>query len=535
MSLYIEKLSHNGYTTYQNKKTENVAVCNANINFSKDKLDKSKDGKFSTSEAMKNFGKGLISPITSMFSSPKNIAIGAGMIAGSMILLAATGGAAAPILVAAGIGMGVIQAGNGVYKIIKAKNNDDVEKAFYDIGGATSTIGLSMMGAKSSLKQANIKTDGLNFLTATQKCFNSSKSLATESFDVFKSGYYRANLNNALKFVTQPRSLRKFSNELFKEGQEHFEESFNAVKEALPEEFRTSLKGRSKCELSIYEKLVKERTIDLNHKIKKVKNCADFSDEIKQIKISKLLAEKKEITRNKDLVKDKVQDLYGARLTLNDVNPRSINKIITSLVNAIKKGDIEILKIKNYRGANSNFGGNTEFYFSEAQVRKIQDISGPMECVFTEKHSGYTATQMNIRSKSGAIIELQIRGEHVHDLAKIEHIPYDLREGKDIAKGNNQIGIILARIQKAIKKLNEEQFIEYEKYIYNRFVYAQAKEFGKSATKPTLPDGTNPILSVENLEVAYKQAKSFAPGSIKLPFNLNSQIAFATGIENLSN
>lgn len=504
------------------------------INFTHGNLDKSKDGKFSTSEAMKNFSKGLISPLTNMFSSPKNFAIGTGMIVGSSLLLAGTGGAAAPLLVAVGVGLGAMQAGEGAYKIIKAKNGDDIEKACYDIGGATSTIGLSMMGAKSSLKQANLEPSGFNFLTATQKCFTSSKTLATESLDVFKSGYYRTNLSNSLKFITQPRSLRKFSNELFKEGQENFQEAFNAVRDALPEEFRPHLKGRSKCELSIYEKLVKEKTTNINNKIERITNYKGFTKQVKQEKISKLIAERKKITKDKGLAKDKVQDLYGARLNLEDVSPKSIDKIVASLVNAIKKGDIEISKIYNYRGNNSIFLGRTKFYFSKKQVRSIQDVSGPMECTFTKKHSGYTATQMKIKSKNGAIMELQIRGKHVHDLAKVEHIPYDLREGKDIAKGNNKIGIILTKIQKAIKKLDEKQFTEYDKYIYENYVYAQAKEISKPAAKPTLPKGINPILSVENLKNAYNQSKILSPGLIKLPFNLRTQVAFATGVENLS-
>ena len=49
----------------------------------------SKDGKFSLWEAAKNFGKGLISPITGMFSSKKNFLIGAGMIIGGAVLVAA--------------------------------------------------------------------------------------------------------------------------------------------------------------------------------------------------------------------------------------------------------------------------------------------------------------------------------------------------------------------------------------------------------------------------------------------------------------
>ena len=43
-----------------------------------------------------------------------------------------------------------------VYEIANAQNSQDIENAFYDFGGATSTIGLSIVGAKPSLKQAGI-------------------------------------------------------------------------------------------------------------------------------------------------------------------------------------------------------------------------------------------------------------------------------------------------------------------------------------------------------------------------------------------
>jgi hypothetical protein len=536
LSLIINKISNNIYEKNQNKKPDNIYVPMQGNNSLTNNTDKTQDRKFSTSEALKNFAKGMISPVTSMFSSMKNFAIGAGMIAGSALLLAATGGAAAPLLVVTGVSMGLIQAGGAAYKITKAKNGDDVEKAFYDIGGATSVIGLSVLGAKSSLKQANLEIDGLSSLSSVRTCFTSVKKLSQENFNVFKSGYYRVNLSNTFKFLAQPKSLRQFSNELFKEGQENFLSTFDNLKNALPKEFRPYLRGRSKCELSIYEKLIKERTSGFRNKIEKIQNVSEFSEEIKQQKIAQLLERTKKLATDKSLAKENVHDLYGMRLNLRDIGKESTDKIVNSLIEAIQKGDIKILEIENYRGANSNFSSWTKFYFSPAQIRKLQEVSSnPIEIVFQKKHSGYTATQMKIQSKNGAIMEFQIRGEHVHDLAKIEHIPYDLRQGKDIAKGNNQIGIILTKVQKAIKQLNEKQFVEYERYIYENYVYAQAQEFGKPAIKPPLPEGMNPVLSVESLTDLYQQAKSLSPGGIELPFNVYSQAAFITGAQNLPN
>lgn len=130
-------------------------------------INESNDGKFSIKEAGKNFLKGLISPITSMFESKENFLMGAAMLIGGAALMIGTGGAAAPLLLAVGLGMGAVQAGTAVYKIATAKDGDDVEKAFYDAGAATGTIGLSVVGAKASLKGIS-PTSGMNVSSASQ-------------------------------------------------------------------------------------------------------------------------------------------------------------------------------------------------------------------------------------------------------------------------------------------------------------------------------------------------------------------------------
>lgn len=521
----------NLYTDYQKQNNSNVPIYMTSKGMESDKFDKSNDGKFSLSQAMKNFGEGLVSPITSLFSSAKNFVIGTGMIAGSLILVAATGGAAAPILVAVGVGMGAIQAGKAVLNVVSAQNGDDLEKAFYDIGGATSTLGLSVLGAKSALKQADIETEGLNLLSATKKCFTSFKNLAQEGFESFTSGHYRINLSNAFKVMTQPRSLKKYSREVSKDGEENFESSFNALKNVFPEEFKPYLKGRNKCEISIYENMVKERTTVIDEKIKKIKAFSEFSDKIKQEKINELLAERKKITTDAEYAKSKVEDLLGARLILDDVSPKNINKLVSELSELIENGDIKLTEIENYRGVNKKYKGENQFYFSPSQVEKLRKISGTVEVRNASKPIGYTAVQMKVQPRGGKIIELQIRGKHVDEFADIEHIPYDLRQGKDISKGNNKIGILLTKVQKAIRNLNEKQYAKYQEYIYNNYVYAQAKELGKQAKEPILPEGIDSILSVENLRILREQTKGLISGTVKDPLNLYSQLPIVAGGE----
>ncbi len=129
------------------------------------------DGKISGKEKLVNFGKGIVSPVTIMFKSPKNFAIGALGIAGSGLLIAATGGAIAPVMVAAG----VVGGGIGLLK-----------------------SGYSAINAKAALKGAGIDTKGMNFLKSTIECFKSVPSQVGKSAGAFASGEALTNIKNVL-------------------------------------------------------------------------------------------------------------------------------------------------------------------------------------------------------------------------------------------------------------------------------------------------------------------------------------------------
>ncbi len=156
------------------------------------------DGKISAKEKLINFGKGVISPVTAMFSSPKNFIIGTAGIAGGGLLIAATGGAVAPVIAAAGViggGIGLLKSG---YSAMNAKTDDEARKAWQGIGlGSAATIG-SIAGSKAALKSAGIDTNGINALKATVQCFKSVPVQVGKSVTAFTSGKAILNIKNAL-------------------------------------------------------------------------------------------------------------------------------------------------------------------------------------------------------------------------------------------------------------------------------------------------------------------------------------------------
>lgn len=129
------------------------------------------DGKIPFKEKVKNFAKGFVQPIKTMFSSPKNIALTAGAMIAGGALIALSGGALAPVFVAAGAIAGAVQIGKGIYKQATAKTDDQARQAWQNMGSGTFSLGSSALCAKTSLKVAgaeNVKDMGT--FSALIKC-----------------------------------------------------------------------------------------------------------------------------------------------------------------------------------------------------------------------------------------------------------------------------------------------------------------------------------------------------------------------------
>ena len=128
------------------------------------------DGKISFKEKVKNFGKGLVAPIKNMFSSPKNIAITALSALACAAIIGVTGGAAAPVFVAAGLIGGGAQIIKGIQQQSKATTDAQAANAWQNMGSGTFTVGVSALSAKASLKANGTDVSGMSTLKAAGKC-----------------------------------------------------------------------------------------------------------------------------------------------------------------------------------------------------------------------------------------------------------------------------------------------------------------------------------------------------------------------------
>ena len=161
------------------------------------------DGKISTADKVKSFLKGVVSPVTSMFSSPKNFAIGALSMAAGAALIVATGGAAAPLFVAAGLVGGTIQFAKSAYGAAVATTDDEARAAWQGMGTGAGAVAGSVAGSKTALNTAGVNTAKTGIFASVVECFKAIPSCLSKSFNSFSSGAALVNLKSALGIKSQ--------------------------------------------------------------------------------------------------------------------------------------------------------------------------------------------------------------------------------------------------------------------------------------------------------------------------------------------
>ena len=161
------------------------------------------DGKISTADKVKSFLKGVVSPVASMFSSPKNFATGALSMAAGAALIVATGGAAAPLFIAAGLVGGTIQFAKSAYGAAVATTDDEARAAWQGMGTGAGAVAGSVAGSKTALNAAGVNTAKTGIFTSVVECFKAIPSCLSKSFNSFSSGAALVNLKSALGIKSQ--------------------------------------------------------------------------------------------------------------------------------------------------------------------------------------------------------------------------------------------------------------------------------------------------------------------------------------------
>ncbi len=151
------------------------------------------DGNISAKEALKSFGKGLFGIVKTAVNHP--FATMATIAAGAAITVA-SGGAALPVMVAAGVVCGGVQIGTGIYGAVTADSDAKAKESFEKIGNGTFSAAASVLGAKSALKSASTagvssaqNTENMNAIQATMQCFKSAPEAVSSSLTNVKANF----------------------------------------------------------------------------------------------------------------------------------------------------------------------------------------------------------------------------------------------------------------------------------------------------------------------------------------------------------
>ena len=120
------------------------------------------------------------------------------------------------------------------------------------------------------------------------------------------------------------------------------------------------------------------------------------------------------------------------------------------------------------------------------------------------RKSGYTALQINFKLPNGQIFEWQFRGEKINIFAEAEHVPYDLRTGKDIIAAHPELEPLYKPMEKLLSPstMSDPQFKKYNQYLTDYYKHLRKLELGFDSVEPKLSDygDLDVRLSGKNLE-----------------------------------
>ena len=196
-----------------------------------------------------------------------------------------------------------------------------------------------------------------------------------------------------------------------------------------------------------------------------------------------------------------------------------VQKVKEIIMNSVydPAAQLEAIRISN------DMGKNGIPYFSEKQVAILQDYAAQYGIDLHVKNeltkvraSGYTALQMNFKTKDGFTFEWQLRGSKVNKFAECEHVPYDIRENKDVTGGREILKSLYAPIEETVKGLKPKEFDKYNEYLTAHYEHLRKQELGFESTPPKLEDyGLNDTkLKAENLELLHDLSDSLKKGEI---------------------
>lgn len=233
----------------------------------------------------------------------------------------------------------------------------------------------------------------------------------------------------------------------FKAGKKDFENMKDAVSVESTRKAIDEATAASKRTLYILRKYLKPlmaNTANPNNPIKSI------SGGVKGENSTRKKTAKRSISGKRGLME--MGDFIRYRITLRDNSPKSIEKVLKQLGNAVKSGEFQIFEIENYLTQDSR--GYANFKMLSA----LTDNCNPNELSIRTANipSGYPAIHIGFRTKEDIIGEIQIMGSDVEEIKELDDFLYKLLDNNGLEEPYK--GIMEAPMKKALKSIKDDAY-----------------------------------------------------------------------------
>lgn len=209
-----------------------------------------------------------------------------------------------------------------------------------------------------------------------------------------------------------------------------------------------------------------------------------------------------------------VGDSFGIRYILQKEatqGKQNSLRIYEGILNAQKhnKKNFSLTGFEDYYGKDVTPYGNEQIRDRFAQLNYKTTLGKLKETIaaFTEKESGYTRTNINGKI-NGINTEIQVGGVHTTKWGDVEHILYDMRQGKalDMSKYTPEQVKLAKDIQKAYQEVLQRKKNHTAQEFSQNYLNKVWDTFRKAETQnletpifPEFPSGYPEILKIENI------------------------------------
>lgn len=209
------------------------------------------------------------------------------------------------------------------------------------------------------------------------------------------------------------------------------------------------------------------------------------------------------------VAKSLVTDGVGLELVLRNPGPKTFDTVIDKLAKAMRKGNIEIQEVVAHHGPQSMpYISTSQMYKILKSMEKTCDSCMNHGGRYEIKDSGYTAVHIVFKDvKSGIVSELQIKGEQMSRVSRLEHVIYDLKQGKGLP--DNLKFPEFEKMARSYMRMTDGQRELYDQYI--RSIYEQVRIMEISGSElefPFYPSELDPYLNFENIKMVFQKYQS---------------------------